>query len=152
MTLYPSTGCSMLTTRARVLRAKTSYLRVGEGGGKWEQFTLAWEGLIAYVLLSLCAYGDGRVGAEGENDQFSNVYMVQRENRSPRGRGVILKSICLGWSLRRQSDIARSDVSNQSCRMIPSVESVWRFQGSEGLRSWGLIQVGLALLIYCQLA
>ena len=57
---------------------------------------LEWEGLFAYVLLSLRAYSDRRVGVEGENDQFSDVYMAQREKRSPRGRGVILKSICSG--------------------------------------------------------
>ena len=43
------------------------------------------------VLMAIDAWGRG-----GENDQFSNVYMVQRENRIPGGRGVILKPICLG--------------------------------------------------------
>ena len=87
MTLYPSTGCFMTTTRVRVLRARTSYLQTGEGGGM-RAINYGAGGPFAYVLFSLYAYGDGRAGWEGENDQFSNVYMVQRENRIPGGGGL----------------------------------------------------------------
>ena len=54
MTLYPSNGCSMLTTRVRVLRAKTGYLRVGEGGGN--ESNSLWRGRASLPMsYSVCA-------------------------------------------------------------------------------------------------
>ena len=64
MTLYPSNGCSMLTTRVRVLRAKTGYLRDGEGGGN--ESNSLWRGRaflpMSYsvcVLMAIDAWGRG---------------------------------------------------------------------------------------------